>query len=76
MYISAMTLDAGRISTWLDANEKSREWLADQIGVSSALVSRMLGGKVPKTETMILLARVMGCQVEDLVTHRAAKRTA
>jgi DNA-binding Xre family transcriptional regulator len=70
-----MTLDAGRVQKWLETNEKSREWLADRIGVSAALVSRMLGGKVPKTDTMLALARVMGCRVEDLVTPATAKRT-
>lgn len=68
-------MDAGRIRGFLESSGKSREWLADQIGVSSALVSRMLAGTVPKTETMVTLAKVIGCRVEDLVI-RKGQRTA
>ena len=71
-----MTLDAERIRAFLSKSDKSPEWLADQLGVSFALVTRMLAGRVPKTGTVVTLARVIGCRVEDLVIQGAAKQTA
>jgi DNA-binding Xre family transcriptional regulator len=76
-YYLIMTLNAVRVDAWLKKNDRSREWLADQLDVSFALVTRMLAGKVPKTETMMALAHVMGCKVEDLLTQKnSAKQTA
>lgn len=75
-----MTLDGKRIKAFFEAKGKRREWLADQLGCGRDVVDRMLAGKAPRAETLVKLANVMGCQVEDLVapdkTEVAAKRSA
>jgi DNA-binding Xre family transcriptional regulator len=76
LYIAVMTVRTDRVRRFLDENEKGAEWLAVQLGCCFKTVHRILSGKVVGLKTMLRLAKLMGCQVEDLVTREVAKRPA
>lgn len=60
---------------FLEQTGKSKEWLAVELGCSLASVTRMLGGSVPNSETLLALARLVGCSAEELTggkSHRTA----
>lgn len=49
-----------KIINWLEAEDKSYEWLAEQLGVSKALVGSMLKGDCTlKSERVEQFARIM-----------------
>ena len=68
-----MTLDANKIRLFLEEREKSGEWLAVQIECSMSTVSKLLAGKTTRVETLIKLAKLMGCSVEELIPSEATK---
>lgn len=41
-----------RVRVWLAQNDKSQRWLAEQLGVSEALLSLVLAGKRPCSEEL------------------------
>lgn len=55
---------------------RTGEWLAVQLECSLSTVTKILGGRVPRGETLVKLAKLMGCQVEDLIPSEAKRRTA
>lgn len=63
-----MTLDGNRVRKFLREKNRTKEWLAVQLGCSLSSVDHMLGGRVPKGEKLLALAKVMGCRAEDLAT--------
>lgn len=71
-----MTLNGNRIQDYINKQGCSKEWLAVQLNCSLKTVENILGGRVPRGETLVALAKLIGCQVEDLVTRAAAKRPA
>lgn len=71
-----MTLDGSRVQRHLEKVGKSKEWLAGQLNCSVKTVEGLLGGRIPRGATLVELAKLMGCQVEDLVTQQASKRPA
>mgnify|MGYP000178488406 FL=1 len=72
-----MTLNGNRIQDFINEKGCSKEWLAVQLNCSLKTVDNILGGRVPRGETLVALAKLIGCQVEDLVTRKAdAKRPA
>lgn len=68
-----MTLDGNKVRLFLDQKEKSREWLATQLDCSLSTVEKILAGRVPRGETLVKLAQLMGCQVEDLLPRQARR---
>ncbi|MDT3425204.1 plasmid maintenance system antidote protein VapI [Paenibacillus forsythiae] len=58
-----------KVRVWLEANEKSIQWLADQIAVSKALMGHILNGErqfLPKR--MVQVANVIGVTTQELLT--------
>lgn len=70
-----MTLDANKVRVFLNERKKTGEWLAVQLECSMSTVSKILAGKTTRVETLVKLAQLMGCRVEDLIPSQA-KRTA
>lgn len=70
-----MTLDANQIRQFLSEKGKSREWLAVQLDCSLSTVDKVLAGRVPRGETLVALAKIVGCKVEDLLRNEG-QRTA
>lgn len=57
-----------KIINWLVAEDKSYEWLAEQLGVSKALVGFMLKGDCTlKSERIEQFARIIGITTKELV---------
>jgi hypothetical protein len=75
-----MKLADGKLAGFLKKNGKRTEWLAGQLDCSLSTANQLLAGKVPKGEMLIQLARLMGCQAEDLIApdnaDNAEKRSA
>lgn len=71
-----MTLDGNKVRQFLKKSEKSKEWLAVELNCSVRTVESVLGGRLPRGETLINLAHLMGCRVEDLIPSEAKRRTA
>lgn len=56
------------VSNWLKQNNKSYNWLADELGVSKSLVQHMLNGTRNFTSERILkVAKVLGVSVDELI---------
>lgn len=70
-YNRLMTLDGIKVRSFLRREKKSKEWLAAQLNCSLRTVENILGGKVPLVETLVRLAKLMRCQVEDLIPPEA-----
>ena len=47
---------------------KSQAWLASEIGMSSTYINHLTSGRVknPTIQTVLRLAKALGCKVEDL----------
>ncbi|WP_342503751.1 helix-turn-helix transcriptional regulator [Lysinibacillus sp. FSL L8-0126] len=57
-----------KIINWLEAEDKSYEWLAEQLGVSKVLVGFILKGDCTlKSERIEQFARIMGITTKELV---------
>lgn len=66
-----MTLNGDRIQAFINEKGCSKEWLAVQLECSLKTVDNILGGRMPRGETLVALAKLIGCKVEDLVTRPA-----
>ncbi|MGB6409232.1 MAG: helix-turn-helix transcriptional regulator [Planococcus donghaensis] len=68
-----------KVKNWLQENGKSHQWLAQELGVSKALVGHMLSGNrtiIPKR--IVELANVLGLSVKELTedsSHGSARMT-
>ncbi|SOC21734.1 helix-turn-helix protein [Ureibacillus xyleni] len=65
----------GKVKDWLQQENKSYQWLADQLGISKALVGFMLSGErtlLPKRIEQI--ADVMGISTKDLLHYEELKQ--
>lgn len=63
-----------KVKDWMMDNNKSLQWLAEQIGVSKSLMGHILSGErqfLPNR--MIQVANVMCITVEELLTPEKAK---
>lgn len=59
------------VKDWLKVNEKSYNWLANELGVSKSLVQHLLSGARTFTSERILqVADVLGVSVEDLLKKK------
>ena len=63
--------NAELVKAYQRRENKSREVLATQWGVSYSKVVRILSGKVPDAETLTKIADSLGCHVEDLIIKKA-----
>ena len=62
------TLTLKLIQEWLKANGKTQAWLANQIGMSPALLSQVMNGnRKLQTKYMISTAKVMGIPLDQLL---------
>lgn len=56
------------VQAWLKENDKSQQWLADEINVSRALIGHMLSGRrAILPERIEALAEVLNISVKELV---------
>lgn len=54
------------IRVYLATHEKSQDWLAAQLDISSALLSRILAGyRTPSDETVEALKRITGVNLRE-----------
>lgn len=59
-----------RLKLWLSENDKSIQWLADEMGVSKSLVGHILTGEralLPKR--IMQIAKIMKMSVEELISE-------
>lgn len=71
-----MTMKTDLIRQFLAERGKSKEWLAAELNLSLATVTRVLAGRAPRAETLVKLAKLMGCRMEDLLAPDGKRRTA
>ncbi|MDP1395147.1 MULTISPECIES: XRE family transcriptional regulator [Bacilli] len=58
----------GKVIKWLESEEKSFVWLAEQLGVSLFHVEYMLKGeRILKSERIEQIAKIMGIKTKELV---------
>lgn len=70
-YNRLMTLDGSKVRHFLQGKKRSDEWLADQLDCSLRTVGHILAGRMPRGETLVRLAKLMRCRVEDLILSEA-----
>ena len=62
------------IKAWLEDHQKSHQWLAQEIGVSKAMVGHMLNeSRVIQPQRIVDIANVIGVPVKDLTTDTSMK---
>lgn len=67
--ISVNKVAIDKVRAWLEKEDKSIQWLAEEIGISKSLMGHILTGErqfLP--ERMSQVAKVMGITVEALIT--------
>jgi len=63
-----------KVKDWMSKNDKSHQWLADELKVSKSLVGHMLAGKrTLKPQRIIELASLMETSVEELTKDPSFK---
>lgn len=63
-----------KVIKWLEAEDKSYQWLAEQINVSKSLVGCMLKGEhTLKSECIEQFAKIMGITTKELVQSDAIR---
>lgn len=62
------------IQDWLNANDKSQKWLADEIGVTTALISLIFSQQRKlQTKYIISISKAIGVSLEKLTSSTEAK---
>ncbi|ANZ63140.1 hypothetical protein AYR62_02860 [Secundilactobacillus paracollinoides] len=62
------------IRNWLTQNQKSQEWLANQLGITPALLSQILNQKRKlQTKIILELPAIMGMSIE-LITQNTEEQ--
>ena len=57
-----------RIKAVLADNMKTNKWLAEQLDVAPTTVSKWCtNGSQPPLETLVKIAKILGCEISDLV---------
>jgi transcriptional regulator with XRE-family HTH domain len=64
-------LNGQKIRDFLQEKGVRREWLATQLDVSATLVNQMLTGKIPHLTTVLNLAQIIGCKIDDLIVEQS-----
>ena len=63
-----MNQDINRLKVVLADKKRTNKWLAEQLGKDPATVSKWCTNKVqPNLETMLIIARVLDCDIKDLL---------
>ena len=68
-----MTIDGSKVRQFLDERDWTHKRLAKELGCSHRTVGNILAGIMPVGETLIKLAKLMGCSVEELIPSEAMK---
>lgn len=64
-----------KVKAWLEAEEKSYQWLADELGVSKGMVGHLLSGiRVLQPQYIERLATLMNVPLVDLVRDEASEK--
>lgn len=68
-FMNSNTIIVNNIKLWLQDHQKSQQWLAEEIGVSKALVGHMLNeSRVIQPQRIVDIANVLGVSVNELTT--------
>lgn len=65
-----MTVDGEKIKAWITKSAFSRNAFADHIGVSRDTMNHILGGHRPRITTLMRIALVMECTVDELLSPK------
>lgn len=69
--MNVSSIVASYVSNWLKQNDKSYQWLADELGVSKSLVQHMLNGSRTFTSERILqVASVLNVSIDELIQEK------
>ena len=72
--MNSNTIIVNNIKTWLQGNQKSQQWLAQEIGVSKALVGHMLNeSRVIQPQRIVAIAKALGVSVNELTTDASMR---
>lgn len=71
-----MKVNAAKLNEWLDANQpNAREKLSAKTGYSVASIDSIRrSSRIPRLDKLSRLAKVIGCEVMDLVVSESRKR--
>lgn len=62
------------IKSWLEDHQKSHQWLAQEIGVSKAMIGHMLNeSRVIQPQRIVDIANALGVSVKDLTSDASMK---
>lgn len=72
--MNSNTIIVNNIKLWLQDHQKSQQWLAEEIGVSKALVGHMLNeSRVIQPQRIVAIAKALGVSVNELTTDASMK---
>lgn len=72
--MNSNTIIVNNIKSWLQYHQKSQQWLAQEIGVSKALVGHMLNeSRVIQPQRIVVIAKVLGVSVNELTTDASMR---
>lgn len=72
--MNANKIIVNNIQSWLRDNGKSQQWLAQEIGVSKALIGHMLNeSRVIQPKRIVDLANALGLTVNELTSDASMK---
>lgn len=63
-------LNGKLIRAYLKREARKHSWLVGQLGISQSLVDKMLGGYVPREETLDAVVALTGIKKEELLIPR------
>lgn len=64
-----------KVKAWLEAEGKSYQWLADEIGISKGMVGHLLSGnRVLQPRYIELLAKLMKLQLVELLQEEKKEK--
>lgn len=62
------------IKAWLEDHQKSHQWLAQEIGVSKAMIGHMLNeSRVIQPQRIVDIANALGVSIKDLTSDASMK---
>ena len=68
-----MSQDINRLKVVLADKKRTNKWLAEQLGKDPTTVSKWCTNKVqPNLETMFVIAKVLDCDIKDLLRSTKA----
>lgn len=67
------SINSSLVRDWLAREARKHSFVSRELGVSDALVDKILAGHVPKERTLKALAQLMGVGIETLLIPKEAK---